>query len=241
LSIVAIASPSRALVLAEQWLTRQRQLGDEESIAMALHRLGVTLIDNGGYERSFTVLDECAARFRALGDVPTWGGLAQTLMYRSIASRFLGDYRQALADLDEGDRMSRAWQSSPVWLGAAINYHRGLVLLEMGDLAAATTALKASLQEFRERGAALYHVPLLLASLSEAAQAGGQSLKAARLAGAAAAHAGRASNQDACLLHPCERALAAARARLGDPALAAAWAEGQAMGWDQAIDCALAV
>ncbi len=93
--------------------------------------------------------------------------------------------------------------------------------------------------QFQEQGTGTDFYPLLVAALSEAMRVRGQIQPAMRLAGAAAAFEDMERTQQANALFHYNRTLAAARARLSDPALAAAWAEGQRMTLDQAVAYAL--
>jgi hypothetical protein len=221
-----------------------RRAGDDESVTGALFRLGSILIDIGEYERALPVTDECVSQCRALCNVPMRCNLTRALLVRAIAARFSGNYRQSLADLDESERANREAVSRVVSRDMNIAFQRGFTLLEMGDRAAAVSSFKMSLGVFRDVPAArgdTSQPPLAMAALADVLWACGQPQPAMWLAGAAAARADDVRGNNAYELIAYERTLAKARAQLDDPALAAAWAEGQAMSWDQAIEYALAL
>jgi hypothetical protein len=85
------------------------------------------------------------------------------------------------------------------------------------------------------------HLLECLAALARVAAAEQQPARAARLFGVAAAYREAGSlDQPSAPSTADECQMAAARAALGEPAFAAAWAEGQAMTLDQAVVLALA-
>jgi tetratricopeptide (TPR) repeat protein len=89
-----IADHPRALLLAEQDLERQRQAGDGQTLASALHNYGRILLDGADYARARASLDESVAQWR-VQDI-TWGSYsnpAHALCDRGIVARFQGDYR----------------------------------------------------------------------------------------------------------------------------------------------------
>jgi tetratricopeptide (TPR) repeat protein len=238
----------RALTLAEQYLVRQRQAGDVPTLAAALHRLGEILLDSGEFELAGTVLDECVALWRAHGrgwgtydvasSLPGYSNLAWALCDRGIVARFRGDYRLAVACFDECVRLCK--ESGERWLRWAALFHRGYALLGSGEVEAAATDFEESLKRHHEMKLTLtgFH-PLLLAALAEVRRMRGQTDQAMRLAGAAATFEGEVRSYQANARLDYERIVAAARARLDDPVLAAAWAEGQAMTLVQAVAYAL--
>jgi hypothetical protein len=119
----------------------------------------------------------------------------------------------------------------------------GCLALEEGERGRARASLEESARLLRESGM-LWGVYLGLAYLGHRAVDRGRHAPGVRLL--AAVEAGYP--QDAIigilqpLTHPAERAraIATARAALGEEAFAAAWADGQAMTLEQAITIALA-
>jgi predicted ATPase len=243
-----VVNHPRALALAEQYLVRQRQAGDVPTLAAALHRLGQILLDTGEFERAGTVLDECVALWRAHGrawgrydvasSLPSYSNLAWALCDRGIVARFQGDYRLAVACFDECVMLCK--ESGERWLRWAALFHHGYALLDSGEVDAAAADFEESLERHHEMKLdwTWFH-PLLLAALARVRWLQGQMAPALRLAGAAATFEGEVRSYQANARLDYERIVAEARARLGDPDLAAAWAEGQAMTLDQAVAYAL--
>ncbi len=245
LNLLTIADQPRALRCAEAYLARRRQLGDQETIVVALQQLGRILIDGGDYVRARTILDECVALWRTLGPVQLWVGMDRALYTRAIATRFEGDYRQAIADLDECDRLAK--EAGNAWLHAYSLWQRGYVKLSIGDIEAAKGHFKESLRQFEKRGASKDYHPLLFAAIGQtlSMQARGMTQRAMRLAGAAAAFEYETRLNSAHEQYLYNEFMADARlcieAQTGhaDPALVAAWDEGQAMALNKAVAYAL--
>jgi tetratricopeptide (TPR) repeat protein len=237
LSNLVLVNQPRALVLAEQFLERQRQAGEERTIATALHELGRILFEGGEYDRARAVMDEAVALLRAPGI--TWGNnLAHTLADQAIAARFQGDDRQALASFDESVRL--ATDDADVSMAAAVLLHRGHARLASGDVAAAVADFRQSLTlTWSQQQRSVNQYALVFAALAGAMQVRGRMQRAMRLAGAAAASEAERPVLEANQRFDYCRIMDAARARLDDPVLAAAWAEGQAMTLDQAVAYAL--
>jgi hypothetical protein len=115
----------------------------------------------------------------------------------------------------------------------------GHVTQQQGQLAEAIACFAEGLELARHAG---YRHAITggLAGMAAVAVNGGALERAARLCGAAEAllEITRGLDPDEHLLH--ERTIAALRARLDLPTLAARWADGRAFDWEQAIDYALA-
>lgn len=233
------ADHSRALVLAERYLARVRERKDKLGMARALHHLGGIVLDSEDYERGGTLLDESIALWRELGIA--WGGstdgAARPLIGRGQAARFAGRYELAIACFDEGINLFR--QADNRCMLAIGLLFRGYATLTHGDVELAATHIRESVKLICEGRYALYLAPTL-ANASEVLRERGRPEQAARLIGAAMAHSsvhllrGNIRWDYDCII-------AAACSRLGDPAYAAVWAEGQAMTFDQAVDYALSV
>jgi ATP/maltotriose-dependent transcriptional regulator MalT len=123
-----------------------------------------------------------------------------------------------------------------------VMFGMGLVARSQGDYERAQTCDMASLALKWEMrlGAHLFNLDdLLLAELGGLANVRGKPERAARLLGAAEALLGSIDNLLPPFRADFERDVAAVRAHLGETAIAAAWAEGQAMTREQAITYAL--
>jgi non-specific serine/threonine protein kinase len=222
--------------LAES-LTRARAMGDHRSAGVALRYLGHLAARERDDFGAHRLLGEALAIFRQLGNVVEIGAALQV---RGVFFLGRGDLAGARRDLEEGLVILRR-----------LGHKRatGLVLLALGclaqeesDRARAGELLKEGARLLREVAAPGIHQ--ILGYLGQRAVARGQFAKGLRLlATAGAAHA---DNVVFSILltsdHPIERASAvgAARAALGEQTFAAAWAEGQAMTLEQALDYALA-
>ncbi|MBV9355298.1 MAG: hypothetical protein JO023_07180 [Chloroflexi bacterium] len=123
-------------------------------------------------------------------------------------------------------------------LSAVQNY---LAFLDMreGRLAEARAGFSASLALSRP-ARFIFRIATALDGLAILAARQGQPKRALRIAGACAALRQTAGYQGAPFVRAeLEPALASARRAIGDAAAAAAWASGQAMSLDQAVDNAL--
>jgi hypothetical protein len=121
---------------------------------------------------------------------------------------------------------------------AYASYQLGRIARAQGDAAGARTSFAAGLRLFRELGQRR-GVAFALVGLAGTA-APGQERRAARLLGAAAAlQAALGVALDTGARAEYERAVAAARAALGEEEFAAAWAEGRGLSPEQAVAYAL--
>jgi tetratricopeptide (TPR) repeat protein len=226
----------QAGALLEESLELFRELGDSGGVARAIQNLARVVRDQGDFTRAAALHEESLLLFRSLGDE---GGIAWALSLLGVTLRSEGDESRALALLDEslalfedqGDQRGIAWSLLQL----------GLVARDHGDYGRAGSLFKESLARFRDLGDK-YGVAQLVGELAAVACAHGHTERAARLFGAAdalfAAIGARLSPPEQAA-H--ERSLATVRARLSDTALAAAWAQGQAMAPERAVAQALQV
>jgi predicted ATPase/class 3 adenylate cyclase len=223
----------------EEALTLARQLGDRAAIANAAYNRAfvaepeVTPVVALATPLGQALLEESLALHRALGDRR---GVAKVLWALGAASSAAGDlnaaeerYRESLAvfrDLD--DRFMTGW-----------------ALFELGALASKKVEL-ASAYSLTTEALTIFDavhdvtgIVLCLDGLAAIAEAEGNLERGMRLAGAAAAlQASGGVELVAVGRRMMGREDLAARAE-GDPQLAAAWAEGQAMTTEQAVAYAL--
>jgi predicted ATPase/transcriptional regulator with XRE-family HTH domain len=220
----------RAGALLEESLVLFRELGDIAGTAWALHSLARVLRDQGDFTRAVGLYTESLALFRDVGDD---GGIAWALSRLELALRPQGDFVRARALLDESlelfrdqnDRRGIAWSFLEL----------GLVERDQGNYGRAAPLLKESLARYRDLGDK-HGMAQLVGELAALACAQGQPERAARLFGAAhALFAAIGARLPPPEQAAHERSLAAARARLGDTAFAAVWAQGQAMAPEQAV------
>ena len=206
--------------------------------AGAVMVLGNVARDAGDYPAAARRYAEAEALARPTGD--NWV-LGQILWNRGGLAQRQGDYRLARWLLEEVLALRRT-QHNPRDVGVTLAA-LGRVALAAGDTATARTRLTQAVTVLRD-GGQVWSLPLRLAELAQLAAAQGQPTRAARLWGAAAAQrqtlVGRPprADEDPLFGTPAQ-ADEVLRARLGDAAFAAAWAQGQALTLEQAVAYAL--
>jgi non-specific serine/threonine protein kinase len=225
----------RAHTLAEQSVALYRTLGDSSGLAFALQFLGLMAGYIGEFAASWRWLDESLALYRQGGD--TWGVGLVRLNLGKIA-RKQERYEEARDFLDQGLPALREAQDI-IRTGEALIELSGLAE-ERGDGDQAAALAVEGLHVLHARG-----IRMFLADgvevLAGVAVRRGQVARAARLFGAAEAartEMGAQRQPGHATLHA--RQIATARARLDDTAFAAAWAEGQTLGIDEAVNEAMA-
>jgi len=223
-----------AIALLQESLPLFRELGDRSGTGHALQALGTIAIHQGDFERAKALLAESLEWCRQAGDKRR---MAISLNNMGEVGRCQGDYAAARASYEAslglrrevGDRRGLA-----VSLG-----NLGHVALHEGDSRRAMMFFSEALDLAREL---MYKLAIAeyLAGLGGVAIAEGQATRAARLLGAAEA---LLRVLDAPLSPPdlaeYEQSKTATRAVLADSAFAEAWAEGQAMSLEQAIEYGL--
>jgi predicted ATPase len=232
-----------ARALNEQSLALQRELGDKQGVAYSLGNLGIVAQEQGDYTAARALHEESLALRRELGDKR---GITLSLGNLGIVAQLQRDYAAARALLEESLALRRELGDKR---GIAMSLGSlGLVAQEQGDYAAARALLEESLILRRELGDK-WGIALALAGLGavavESATRGsstepGAAERGVRLLGAVAV---LLENISALLdtndRLPYARAIAAARARLGDEVFQRAWEAGRAMTPEQAIAYAL--
>jgi hypothetical protein len=170
--------------------------------------------------------------YRQVGD---HGGLSYALIRLGWLTLRQGDSARAGALFEEGLNIGRMLEQKQVIAYA----HHGLggVALAGNDAAAARANYAQSLAAATELGDRTQIVVCLECLASLAARAENRPLRAARLWGAVQAlHEVWGASIAAGECTPHEREIAQARAAAPNPeAFAAAWVEGQAMPWEQAV------
>jgi non-specific serine/threonine protein kinase len=225
----------RAIALAEEGLAICKEVGDREFGALCLLCLSYVASNRADYERAKRFAEESLSLCAGLEN-KYYTCLA--LIDLGELARLQGDYDQAIALHEKDLAMSRE-RGYPVRSASALR-HLGMDHLRRGAHGRAAEHFKQSLalcEEVRNRW-----VPMeCLNGLGGLACVAQQYERAARLFGAAnqlrdaLGYRSKPADQE-CYDHHT----ATTRAGLGEAAFAAAWAEGQAMTLDQAIDYALA-
>jgi len=212
----------------------QRELGNKNGIADALDDLATVAGVQDDSDDQGAALDECLALYRELG---AKGGVARVLGDLGMRAWMQGDNGRARASLQESLILYReVGESRGI---ARVLGNLALVALGERDYARVETLSRESLALYRDCGDA-WGVGRYLPVLAGAASRQEQCEKAARLLGAAASLRERHGTPLPPIVRRAhERTLAALRETLGDAAFARAWAAGEALSLDEAVDDAL--
>jgi predicted ATPase len=237
---------ARARALFEAAVPLAREQGDRRVLAAALGGLGQSVGAAGRPPgRAAALLGESLALHRELGDER---GVAGALYALGMLAHFQGQPARAVAHLEEGLAHSRR-----LGLGAGLIdlglFNLGLLAYLQGQPDRAEGLARQALALRRDLAQAVGKpvgkpggIGVCLALLAGVASAQGRAGRAARLFGAA--ERGAESLQQKVVIpqyrDDYDRAVAAARARLGEDAFAAAWAAGRAMAPEDAVAYAMA-
>ncbi len=223
-----------ALRAGEESVALFRKLNDKWGLALSLDFLGIVNRDQGEYKKASPLLDESLMIFRELGD--KWGISFPLNAYSQLAL-LQGDYATARTAVEEALALRREMGD------------RGMIAASLGNLGQAVLALGNHAQAYRifqEKLALDYHMGrkrgtyAAIVGLARACAAIGQHPKAARLFGAAQAIVETIGDD----IDPRERNdqmqdVAILQAALVNEQFTAAWAEGRAMKFEQAVEFAL--
>jgi tetratricopeptide (TPR) repeat protein len=217
--------------LFEESLAIRRESGSKQEISGSLNNLGLIAWNQGDYETARSLFEQSLVLLRELDHT---GGIALVLNNLGNVALNQKDYPAARAYCEESLAVAREIGDKRV-IAIAL-YNLGGVALHGGDHAASCSLRQESLVIRHELGDRV-GVAECLEGLADAA---GQTERAARLLGAAqalrdalgapVAPAVESGHQDD---------VAAVRTALGKEAFAAAWAEGQSMALEQAVQYAL--
>jgi non-specific serine/threonine protein kinase len=224
-----------AATYLEESLAIYREVGDRWTISNALSSLGWLLVCLGENDRAARFLEEALAHKRALGDQL---GISYILNQLALVVAQRGEYQRASALQEESVTLKRD-------LGD--RYGLADVLNNMGRVAFWRHDYQRAVALFGESLRLTHQIRVRIGMmisfewLGRSAAATAQSRRASVLLGIA--HALR--EELGVRIPPSEsgnhdRMVAALRAAIGDPAFAAAWAEGLAMPLEQALNLALA-
>ena len=217
--------------LATESLALARDLGDPQISAYALTVLAAATVNSGDAASALPLLTEAVALARAQ---ESHVRLVFTLYWLGSIEHSLGDLPAARASLNEGLSLSRREGNRP-GIGHTL-FRLGEVAESAGDLGEARRSYLDSLHTLEE-STDRWGIAQVLDALGHLSVTGGQPDLGARLLGAAEALCELIGAQ----VLPSERqrlAVAGARAVLGEPAFAAAWAEGRSLRLDQAVTLA---
>ena len=208
-----------------------RSIGYTPGIAMNLRDLGQFALHEGDLARAQALIEESLAILRVIGGAQ----LSDTVRVLGAIVRDQGDYGRARVLLEEA--LALDWEIGDRFRRAITLCHLGYLALLEGDVGLARAHVRQSKASYRQQGGgveamsafALWFYGVL--EIRHAGYARGTSLLGTVTTGT-------------YIYFPLDRgltdaALAAALAALGDEAFARAWAEGQAMTLEQAVEYAL--
>jgi predicted ATPase/DNA-binding CsgD family transcriptional regulator len=227
-----------ARALLDESLALWRATGNPEGAADALGMLAHAVHFEGDIAAMIALGEQSLALYRELDDRQ---GLAGALGQLGHAAWHQQRYPAARALLSEALALVRELEhSQTVWNPFQSMTHvfwsLGNVARDQGDYAAARSLYAEGMAAAQEQGSA-FHVAVLLDSFASLAAAEGETVRAARLLGAAEA----VRNVNNVVLAPVYRRdfydaiIGTVQAALDAGTLRAAWAEGGALSWEQAI------
>jgi predicted ATPase/DNA-binding CsgD family transcriptional regulator len=218
----------------EEGLSLYRGVADRRGIAWSLGNLANVSSDRGEYERAVALYEEGLALCRELGGAQPLGDYLSSLGYEFLLQ---GDYQRAAALNEQAASLLRN-QGHRGGLQYALD-NLGWAALVRGDRERARSLHEESLALCRDLGDRLVASESMY-GLACSAGIGGEAERAARMFGAARALREAVGYEHA----PRERALrepyfAAARSSLDKASWEGAFAEGQAMTLEEAVEYAL--
>ncbi len=215
-------------------VTIYRELGDKISLSFALAGLANVRQAQGNYDQAVTLCGESLALFREMGH--RWG-IAYSLNILGEVARCQNDYDRAKVQYEESLAVGREIGDKD---RIAIACHNlAYVSHHQGDDPQAVALFSQSLILSQEVGDTLL-TAVCISGLAGEAQAMGHPERAARLFGAAQALIDAITSRRAPADQiEYQRSLNAVRDRLNEAVFQSAWAEGEAMTMDQAIELAL--
>ena len=218
----------------EESLKLSRLAGDNKGAAHALNNLGSTALYQSDLPAARDCFEESLNLFRVVEDMQGVRKVSHNLgnlaYYQGNYAGARERYEECLRLLqDVGDRRDRAYTLNNLASAA----------LPLDDFKAVQAALAESLALFQEVGDT-QGKPLVLAGFASLAAAQNQGARAGRLWGAAEV----LREVLGVPLHESDRdsydqEVSGCRMALGSEAFEAAWAEGRAMAWEQAVALAL--
>ena len=226
----------RARLLGERALPVFRTLDDREFVARTLNGLAIIAQLQGDHAESSAMAEEALALFRELGNTK---GVLNIVHNQGVNATASGDYVRARVLLEASLEAAREIGS---------DFNQGNTLGDLGIVALferryddAGVLLRASLESAHRVGWRL-NVTYALRGLAAVAAAAGDVEAAACLLGASESIRERIGEEVApYAARASQFAVDLAQARMDEPAIAAAWAEGNAMSEADAVAYALAV
>ena len=208
-----------------------RELGDKISLSFALAGLAYIMVCQGNYGQSEILYEECLTLFREMRHK---GGIAYSLNSLGEVARCQGDYDRAKVFYEESLEVSREI-GDKARVGASL-HNLGYVSQHQGNYHQAITLFTEGLILSREVNDTLA-VAVCLVGLASQIQGLGYPQYATRLFGAAQPLFDASSHRFAPADQiEYQRNLAATRFQLDDATFESAFADGQKMSLDDALD-----
>jgi tetratricopeptide (TPR) repeat protein len=229
-----IGDYTQARELLQKSLHIARQLGNKQLTADILNHLGLLALYQADYEDVRLFCLESVTLFRELDDKH---GIALCLHNLGWAALNQGDYRQGVALCEESLTLCRAMRRTPRIAGLLIDL--GYAALYQGAHTRAATLCVEALLLYRQLGSQ-EGIAFCLEGIAGIAAMRGVAVRAVQLFGTADA----LRDTTHAPLPPLyrayhDRSLAAARVTIAEATFATAWAAGQAMSLERAIEYAL--
>jgi predicted ATPase/transposase/DNA-binding XRE family transcriptional regulator len=220
----------------EEVLAHAREAGKDRDIAEVGILLSMPIEAQGDYNAARSILENSLNFFRAAEDKHH---TAVALLLLGGLARMRDDMQQAAAHFAESLALHR--ELGARWDCAMLLFNQGFLEQQLNNHEQAGTLFSESLAEMRELGSH-WGISHCLRGLAGVAAAQRQPLQSARLFGATET----LLNTTGMKLEPFEQIehnqhIAVARAQIDEHAFAAAWAAGQMMPLEQAIDEALSL
>jgi tetratricopeptide (TPR) repeat protein len=239
-ALTAVGRADRAVAFSREAVALADSSGNSHWRAFAVSALGWHLLACGDYDGAITAFQEMLDFWRGQGvNWEVTGGVARSLLHLGRAWQMKGDFERATALLAES--AARYLAAGDVHGAAWSHTFRGFIRLDVSDAAGALAHFGEALRLFPRAKDSWVGIAEALAGLAMVAWNGGEHERAALLAGAASGERRLARGYSPAMneRYELDRILAEAQSWLRDPALTAAWAEGEALSPDHAIERAL--
>ncbi len=224
-----------ARALYGESLALRREMGDKRGISGSLNNLGIVANRQSDYVTARALHEESLALRREMGD--KWGISASLHNVGNVAYN-QGDYVTARALHEESLALNREMGDKSSVAGSLNNL--GNLAIEEGDAKTAQASYQESLalcKEIGDKRTAVYNFSGLAAVAAHLADLP-RAIRLASVAETLRLSMNQVWEAVGGRIH--ERTVAAARSGLSEAAFNAAWAEGEQMTLDEAIDYALA-
>jgi predicted ATPase/class 3 adenylate cyclase len=225
---------AQARFLLEESLKIRRELGDKDGIAYSLNILGRMAQERGDYSLARILIEEGHA---AVSEIGNTFGIGMALNNLGLVAIDEGDYVEAARLFEESLSVLR--ELGNIWSIATVQHGLGTVAYLQGDVDLARSLLEQSLTARHELGDR-HGIAYCLEAFALIAASNSFRERAVCLLGAAAALRQIIGSP----LPPIqrghqERETAGLRRAIGEEVFARAWARGQAMSAEQAVQFAL--